>query len=110
MTSEERAFLQRRRVFVKHWKIAAILSVFILFAMAVNLFLNTRHMIDPLHVTQLIEARELASGTIIMMAAMLPYVILFLFFVMLVLIVYATVVIRNEKRYLQIIDNLQDDT
>ena len=42
------------------------------------------------------------------MAAVLPYMVLFIFFLMVILIIYATVMIRNEKRFLKIIEKMKN--
>ncbi len=103
MKPQEHEFVARRRIYTRRWNVVAIVSVIIILAMALNLYITMPYMIDFLHVRTMIEARELSSGTIIMMAMMLPYAVAFIFFLLLVLIVYATVMIANEKRYLEIL-------
>ncbi len=108
MNSEDVEFIARRAKYTRRWNVVALLSVILLAAMAGNLWVNVPHMINPLHVKTLIEEHALTCNLAATMAGVLPYMVLFIFFLMVILIVYASVMIRNEKRFLKIIEQIKN--
>ncbi len=108
MSPEDIEFIARRAKYTRRWNVVALLSLILLSAMAGNLWITVPHMINPLHVKAMIAEHSLTCNLAATMAAVLPYMVLFIFFLMVILIIYATVMIRNEKRFLKIIEKMKN--
>jgi hypothetical protein len=107
LSDSERTFLERRRRLVRRWP-AALLGILLLLA-GTWLFLFFRHpaLANSSWVIDAISAGTLSSDVMQLSAAFLPLVTAVLFFVLVVMLLFLHLTVRNERRYQAIIRRLR---
>ncbi len=109
ITEKDVAFVEKRRNLVRWWNLVGSITFAGLVAFVAWMFWSQPRLINPLHVVGELEGGGISQATLEIMAALLPMVVLAIFFVLAVMIGFTFAMIGNERRYLKIIDRLKDD-
>lgn len=104
----ERAFVEKRARLVGSWPPIGFASIGLLFGLAAWLWLSAPVLVDPWFVLDGLESGAFSEGTIRLMAAMLPVVVLLCLLVVLVSLLLAFAVFSNERRLIALIRRLLD--
>lgn len=104
----ERAFVEKRAGFAKSWPPVGLASIGLLLGLAAWLWLSAPVLVDPWFVLDGLESGAFSEGTIRLMAAMLPVVVLLCLLVVLVSLLLAFAVFSNERRLIALIRRLLD--
>lgn len=99
----DRAFLERRNKLIKAWSYTAILLMLLLLGLALGLYLFVPLFINPYQLIAALKTQSLDYGTLELLAAMVPLLVLMIFLVLLSLIGFMHSMMQNEKRYQKII-------
>jgi len=103
LSPKELSFVEKREKLAKYWPLVGVGILFMLSALAVWLWVEVPHLINPWAVSASLEAGALPEATMIVMAAMLPIVMLaFLVFVAFSVILMF-VAFSNESRLIRLI-------
>ena len=107
LTPKQETFLTKRQWFARRWPAIASLMLVSLLAFYGYLLWRVPFLANPFYVARQIEADAIAQSTLVVMAAMLPIAIGALVFVTAATILLGFAVFANERRYLQIVRQLQ---
>lgn len=110
ITEKDVAFIEKRRRLVRWWNLVGSVTFGGLVAFVAWMFWSQPRLINPLHVVGELQAGGIPQATLEIMAAMLPIVVLAIFFVLAVMIGFTCAMIGNERRYLKIIDCLKGES
>ena len=100
-------FIKKRIILVRWWSIAGSVMLAVLGGLMLWLFVRVPNFINPLHVAGQLQAGTLEQTSLEIMAVILPIVVLGLLLVCVVMISFGFVVFANERRYIQIIEEIQ---
>lgn len=103
LSQAELLFVDKREKFAKHWPAFGFGILFVLAAFASWLWLKVPHLINPWIVGVGLEKGTLPDSTIVLMAAMLPIVMLFLLVFAGAVVLLAFVAFSNERRLIQLL-------
>lgn len=109
ISKKDADFIAKRRRLVRWWNLVGSLTFAGLVLFVAWMFWRQPRLINPLHVVGELQAGGIPQATLEIMAAMLPMVVLAIFFVLAVMIGFAFAMIGNERRYLRIIDQLESE-
>lgn len=109
ITDKDIQFVEKRRKLVRWWNLVGSLTFGCLVAFVAWMFWSQPRLINPLHVVDELKAGGIPQATLEIMAALLPMVVLAIFFVLAVMIGFTFAMIGNERRYLKIIDRLKGE-
>jgi hypothetical protein len=101
-------FLKKRSFFARWWNVVGSVMLAVLGGMAVWFFVKVPNLIDPLHVADQLKAGTLKQASLVVMAGMLPIVVLGFILVCCAVIGFGFAVFANERRYLRIIEGMQE--
>lgn len=107
MNDSDRRFLQRRRRLARSWNLVGAMLLLVLAALTATLFFRVPFLANPLYVIDLLKDGNLERSTMELMAFMLPIVVLLCLAVTAVTVVFGFAFFSNERRYLAIIDALE---
>jgi len=107
LIKSELSFVEERGKLVRYWKTVGPLMCTVFLALVVWLYFRAPLFINPFRVFSRLEEGTLEPSTLILMAGLLPVVVITTLLILAALIFFAFCVIRREKRYLKIIENLQ---
>lgn len=99
-------FIEKRRRLIRWWNLVGTMTFAGLVAFVTWMFWAQPRLINPLHVVGELQAGRIPQATLEIMAALLPMVVLAIFFVLAVMIGFTFAMIGNERRYLKMIDRL----
>ena len=102
------AFIKKRSFFARWWTVVGSIMLFVLGGMAVWLFVRVPNLINPFHVIEQLRSGALQQSSLVVMACMLPIVVLGLLLVCCALIGFGFAMFGNERRYLRIIEGMQE--
>ena len=105
-SEKDARFLGKRRKLVRWWNLVGSMTFAGLVVFVAWMFWAHPRLINPIHVVGELQAGSISQATLEIMAAMLPMIVLAIFFVLVVMIGFAFAMIGNERRYLRIIDRL----
>jgi len=104
MARDLQAMLERRRRLVAVWpKLAAVL-ILLTVGFFVFLFIAQPLLVNPAHVLTQLEAGTLDSATLALLATMAPMLLLTVGVLLILLILFVTAGMINERRLLGLID------
>jgi hypothetical protein len=101
-------FLKKRSFFARWWNVVGGIMLAVLGGMAVWLFVRVPNLINPFHVIEQLKSETLPQSSLVVMAGMLPIVVLGLLLVCCALIGFGFAMFGNERRYLRIIEGMQE--
>jgi len=107
ITEKDVQFIEKRRRLIRWWNLVGTMTFAGLVAFVAWMFWSLPRLINPLHVVGELQAGAIPGSTLEIMAALLPMVVLAIFFVLAVMIGFAFAAIGNERRYLKMIDQLR---
>jgi len=102
-------FINTRTKLAAWWNWAGGAMLLFLAGSFAWLFVTTRHLVDPFLVDRVLNDRSIHWATVEGMAVALPVVMLLLFGVTGTLVLFGFGAVAVERRYLRIIDDLQQD-
>ncbi|MGF1581757.1 MAG: hypothetical protein ACFCD0_20700 [Gemmataceae bacterium] len=106
LTEKQQRFLAKRRPFVRTWPVVGTLIIVCVLAMTGYLFWKSPRLINPYAALQLVQEKHFPTEhmvpTVLLPCVMVMFVLMFLVF-----IAFLFVSFGNEKKYLDIIDQLQ---
>ena len=106
---QELDFLKKRSFFARWWNVVGSMMLAVFIGMMVWLFIRVPNFINPLQVIEQLKEGTIHQGTLVVMAAMLPIMVLGLFLVLCTVIGFVFVAFANERRYLRIIKELNHE-
>ena len=109
LNQDEKLLIESRAKLLAYWPIAAGLVTALLAGLAVWLVLLHPLLANPFHVMSELDKGSLPASTLVVMAAILPFMTLTMLGVAGTLLIFAFVSIRREKKYLEIISRLTVD-
>lgn len=110
LSKGDKDYLAKRRKLTGLWPGVACFMLLLLIALSVGLFLKTPYLINPWHVFEAFEANQVDIGIMEISTLILPIVTLMLLVVVGSVIAMGFALISNDKRYLDIIDKLNNET
>lgn len=105
----DRRFLGRRRRFVASWNRTGTILLLALGALLAWLSLQAPWLVNPLHVAKTLRRGAADPAALETAAVLLPAVVLLLFLVVSLFVFLGYAIVRNERRYLAIIGQLQGE-
>ncbi|UCC55387.1 MAG: hypothetical protein JSU75_08405 [Gammaproteobacteria bacterium] len=106
LNQQSEKFLERRRVLLKAWRYAGPLLLFLIGGFSAYLLLSTPLLINPFAVASGIESGSVQQSTLQMMALFVPILFIVVCFLLIVLIILMYAALANEKKYLEILDQM----
>lgn len=106
ITENDISFLKKRKKLNKLWPFVGTGMFITVAVLYVFLYVKTPALVNPYHIIKLLESNQLDSGKIKVLAALCPFISLFLFIVVGIIIIYGFSWAKLERRYLNIIDDL----
>ena len=100
------AFLEKRRRLLKTWRWIGPLCLLLIFVLLLWLYLHSPLLVNPFEIVSRIENETLESSILSLMALMLPIIVLACFGLLIAIIVFMYAVFSNEKKYMEIINEL----
>lgn len=107
MDERDRAFLQRRRKLAKSWNLVGMLLLLVLIGVGATIFMRVPLLANPMYVAGHVKAGTLETSTMELSAVLLPIVFLLCLGVVAVVVLFAYAMFSNERRYLAIIERLE---
>lgn len=108
LTDKDTAFIERRRKLVDSWPFIGTITLVLLIAFAVWLWITRPLLVDPWAVFAALQAGTISESTMLLMAGMLPIATLGCILLMLALMGFGFVAFANEKRHIKIIQRLSE--
>ena len=109
LVDADERFLIRRRRFVSSWNRTGAILLLALGALLAWLTLQTPWLVNPLHVVKSLERGVVDPASLELAAVLLPVMVLLLFLVVSLFVFLGFTIMRNERRYLAIIGQLQGE-
>lgn len=106
LSKREQAWIESRRRMLRRWPLAGGACLLALAFGLVALWWRTPLLVDPWTVAARLRADTLDDGTLALMAAMLPVVMLTLLGLLFALLLFVTVGFANERRLLDLVRRL----
>jgi uncharacterized BrkB/YihY/UPF0761 family membrane protein len=106
MKIEQYTFLRKRKELAKVWNIVGVLALLFIAGIMIWITLKSPLLIIPFQAITKVEQGILQQSTLEMMALFLPIIMLMFFIVMMTIVFIMFKVFANEKKYLNIIDEL----
>lgn len=103
LSERQRAFLDRRERLLRYWRFWAVLPVLIWLGLVAWLWLAHPLLVNPIVVQQQLHAGQLASGTVLALAVMLPILVDLCLLLALVVVLFVALAARNERNYHEIV-------
>ena len=103
LSQAESLFVEKREKLTRLWPTFGFGTLIVLAAFAFWLWVEVPHLINPWGVGVSLEKGTLPESTMILMAAMLPIVMLFLIAVAGAIVILAFVAFSNERRLIQLL-------
>jgi len=107
LTDAEGEFVAQRRRWVQAWRYAGPTLLLLILALPLLVFWQSPLLVDPRRVAQGLTEGSLEAGTLELMALLLPVLFLVLVLVLLLMLAYLHLALRNERRRLEIIEQLR---
>ncbi|MEZ5541037.1 MAG: hypothetical protein R3F42_03240 [Pseudomonadota bacterium] len=107
LSSNERIFIDRRRRLIRWWPPVLLLLLLLLAGTWLFLYLKHPPLANTSYVIAAVADGTLSSDVMQLSALFLPLVTTVLFFVLIVMLLFLHLTIRNERRYQAIIRRLQ---
>ena len=108
LTRNQQRFIMRRRKLGRAWRVTGPLVLLLLIVAGVLLFFNYPLMFNPYESMARLEAGTLEDTTVLLMALLLPAAMVMVFVMLVVVVLMVFAVIANDRKYLTIIQDLQD--
>jgi len=109
LEKKERAFVEKRRTYIRVWPLVAWILLLGLVAIVIYLFLKSPLLVNPACVMEALGAGTLEGPTLTAMAALLPVAMLMAIGAVTFMLLYCCVAMRNERRLIAAIDELVPD-
>jgi hypothetical protein len=106
-TSNQNDFLVKRSKLVKSWQVVGPTALLMIFILVLYLYLKTPMMINPFEVLAKIQKGLIEQSTLEFMAVILPLMVITTCFLLVILVIVMNSAIDNEKKYIEMIDDLQ---
>ena len=106
LSAEQRRFVMERRRLVRHWPKAAWFLVLIILALLMYLFVWNPLLINPFEVMRSLEEGSLPVATLALLAVFGSIAFVTCCLLILVMVWFLSVAISNERRLIDIIDQL----
>jgi membrane-anchored protein YejM (alkaline phosphatase superfamily) len=107
MNVSDLKFVERRRRLARSWNLVGTALLLILVGLGATLYFRMPFLANPLRVMDLLKEGTLERSTMELMAAMLPIVVLLCLSVTAIIVVFGFAIFSNERRYIAIIDELE---
>lgn len=102
LSENEYTFLKNRKRLVATWNTVAVLMFVFLVAVFLWMFFTFPYLINPLYVTEAIQANAMEDSTMITASILLPVLVICLFALVAMFILFGFSILSKEKRYLTI--------
>ncbi len=106
LTDGEMVFIERRKKLIKIWPTAGSGLGITMIILTAWLYSKTPLLIDPFTTMHRLSEGSIPETTLMLMAGMLPILFLACLGLLVMLIIFVTVMLHNEKRYLTMIETL----
>jgi hypothetical protein len=106
LSEQQQAFLHKRQRLLRYWPAASVFLGLAWLGLVGWLWVAHPLLANPMVVQQRLDAGEVADGTVLLLAVMLPVVVNLSLLQALVVVVFVAVAIRNERRYQAILHAL----
>ncbi|MBU0481618.1 MAG: hypothetical protein KKG47_10990 [Proteobacteria bacterium] len=106
LTSQEKEFIEKRNKLIRLWPVVGSLLAIMIAALAVWLSIKTPLLINPFAIKEGLAANSIPDATLSLMAAMVPLLFPACIALLMMVIIFTTVAIHNEKKHLRIIEKL----
>ena len=100
------AFLEKRRRLLQAWQWVGPLCLLLIIGLWLWLYLHSPLLVNPFEIASRLENETLDSSILPVMALMLPIIILACLGLLIAIIVFMYAVFSNEKKYMEIINEL----
>ena len=109
LSEKDNDFLNKRKRLVATGAFVLGLILVFLCAGFVYMFISSPYMANPLYVAEAIKQNSIENSTMIMATILLPIIVIVLFVVVVVFVLFVFSIFSNEKRYLSMIEKLQNN-
>ncbi|MCP3867091.1 MAG: hypothetical protein GY703_03165 [Gammaproteobacteria bacterium] len=109
LSAKEQDFVERRRRLIRLWPWVAVFLLVLLGLLTAWLMLKNPMLTNPLEVADRLAANSIDRVTLETMALLLPVVMLLCLSMVAVIILYGFAMFGNEKRYLAIVDRINQE-
>jgi len=89
---------------MSYWPIASWVMIALVISSVIGVLVFSPLLANPVYVMAKIDEGTLPGTSLLLMAAILPFMTLAVFFVLFVLVVFTFISIRRERKYLEIIN------
>ncbi len=108
LSEKDQTFIDKRKKLTKYfpicgWGCLAILAGYITWA-----YLKTPMLLNPFIVQERILNKQIEQSSLVLMSVMLPVAFSTVFFILIVLVVFMFIWNSHEKKYLKIIEQMDD--
>ncbi len=103
LTEDEGRFLRKRKKMVRAWPYAGGVMLVLIIGIMVQMFITQPIMLNPFIVMEQVNEGLIETGTLHMMAMMVPVMFLLCFSLVIIAVILGFSVIQIEKRYIGII-------
>lgn len=107
LNQQQNSYLEKRRKFVHLWHYVGPLLLIGILGFATYLFVNTPLLINPYEILSRLESHSIKQSSLEMMAVLLPIMFIVVCFLLIVLVAIMYAAFSNEKKYLEIVDEIK---
>lgn len=109
LSDKQRKFVRSRRKLISFRKYVVLFLSILFVAFLGWMYYRAPLLVNPYEVMSRVESSSLDKNTMILMAGMLPIMVLLALFLLGALIIFLTIAMSNEARYIEIIDHAIDN-
>ena len=109
LSERQRTYLNKRGRLLRYWRFVGVFLVLLWLGLVAWLWIAHPLLVNPIVVQQRLQTDRIAGGTVQLLAAMLPIAVDLALLLTLFVVVLVAVVLRNERRYRDIVHTLARD-
>lgn len=109
ISANKHKFLSKRKRLMKSWRLVGPLCLLAILGFLVWFYIRYPLLVNPFKVAASLKSGVLEVTTLSLMAIMSPIMFLVCFGLLIIMVLLMFVSFSNEKKYLEIINNLQKD-
>lgn len=108
LSEKDQMFISKRKKLTKYFPICGWGCLTILAGYLIWAFLKTPILLNPFIVQERILNKQIEQSSLVLMSVMLPIAFSIAFFILIVLVVFMFIWNSHEKKYLKIIEQMDD--
>ena len=107
LSSEEKKFLEKRERRAKYWPYFGAVSLVLVVAYSIWLWVKMPYLIRPWRVIESLEAGTLSESTMAIMSVIRPFVMAMLLVFAFLIVLFLFVVFYNERRLIRLVRKME---